>query len=95
MSWKFVLEFCSEVFRCVARGGKKPDTCFVFIVVERIKKSHQKGRGPIFNEFLTILVALLVGMLCSRHAKHGYENRFLLSVIHSGLSGRNSYGAIV
>ena len=37
-SWNFVLKF----FRCVARGGKKPDTCFVFIIVERTKKVTSK-----------------------------------------------------
>ena len=90
-SWNFVLKF----FRCVARVGKKPDTCFVFIVLARTKKVTSKRWRTYFNEFLTILVALLVGVLCSRHAKHGYESRFLLSALHGGLSGGYSYYAIV
>ena len=40
-----------------------------------------------FNEFFTILAALLVGVLCPRRAKHGYENHFLLLAPDGGLSG--------
>jgi len=33
------------------------------------------------------LAALLVGVLCPRRAKHGYENHFLLLAPDGGLSG--------